>query len=180
MDEDELILRLKGNDENAFRMVYKSSYPMVAKYVVQNKGSHEDAEDIFQEALIVVLKKLHEPDFHFTAKLGTYLYSVGKNMWLYKLRGASKTDSLNDDLEIVDLGVTELEDKKSTDKKLEIIAEKIHDLPEVCRKLLIGFYYKKISLKELAKELKLTEGFIRVKKSRCMETFREIVKGDLF
>lgn len=180
MGEDELILRLKGNDENAFRMVYKSSYPMVAKYIVQNKGSHEDAEDIFQEALIVVLKKLNEPDFHFTAKLGTYLYSVSKKMWLYKLRGNRKTDSLVDDLEVVDLSAFELDQKKDTDKNLDLISEKIHELPEGCRKILIGFYYKKTPLKDLAKELKLTEGFIRVKKSRCMETFREIVKGDLF
>ncbi|MEO7490643.1 MAG: hypothetical protein ABIU77_26235 [Ferruginibacter sp.] len=38
-------------------------YPAVKKYIIANSGTKEDAEDIFQDALVVLYKKAHDADF---------------------------------------------------------------------------------------------------------------------
>ncbi|HET6996503.1 MAG TPA: sigma factor, partial [Chitinophagaceae bacterium] len=59
---------------------------MTRKIVVSNGGNAQDAEDIFQEALIIVCRKVKDPGFQLTAQLSTYLYSVSRFLWKDELR----------------------------------------------------------------------------------------------
>jgi RNA polymerase sigma factor (sigma-70 family) len=69
-----------------FRRLYKSSFPAVRGYIVKNNGSSEDAEDIFQEAMIIISGKFNDNGFKLSSSLNTYLFSVCRNLWLHKLR----------------------------------------------------------------------------------------------
>ena len=42
-------------------------------YVKQNNGTSSDAEDLYQDALIVLLEKLSQDNFHLSASLKTYI-----------------------------------------------------------------------------------------------------------
>ena len=46
-----------------------------------NGGRPQDAEDVFQEALIILVGKIRKSDFKLTAKLSTYLFSVCRFLW---------------------------------------------------------------------------------------------------
>jgi RNA polymerase sigma factor (sigma-70 family) len=78
--------RLKTEDSEAFAMLYKSCFPSIAKHIKQNNGNNSDAEDIFQEAVVVLLKNIRHPDFVLSSSLQTYLYAISKNLWLKHLR----------------------------------------------------------------------------------------------
>ncbi|MEP6645923.1 MAG: sigma-70 family RNA polymerase sigma factor [Saprospiraceae bacterium] len=176
MTEEELIFMLKRNDNKAFKAVYKDCFPMVMKYISQNNGNQEDAEDVFQETLIVLIKKLQDPAFQLSAKLSSYMFSISKNMWLYRLRSKKNTTSADETLEeMPDTGIDEIGLKQERDIKIEAISDSLNELKEDCRRLLIDFYYFNKPLIEIASDMHLTEKFIRVKKYRCMESYREIV-----
>lgn len=81
-----LLEQLKTEENTSFKQLYSLYYPSIASYVLQNNGSSEDAEDIFQEAVIVLLQKVRQPDFVLTSSLKTYLYAIAKNSWLKRLR----------------------------------------------------------------------------------------------
>jgi RNA polymerase sigma factor (sigma-70 family) len=66
--------------------LYKFYFPSINKYITRNFGSNEDAEDIFQETIIVLLQKVREVDFVLTSSLKTYLFAIAKNLWLKRLR----------------------------------------------------------------------------------------------
>jgi RNA polymerase sigma factor (sigma-70 family) len=178
MTEDELLIRLKRNDDAAFRTVYKQCLPMVVKHIRQNNGNTEDAEDLFQEALIILIQKLQEPEFELSSKLSSYLFSIVKNKWLYKLRGKKTWVEGDEVMEgLADDGQEEIQMKQEKDIKLDHLAEALKELKEDCRRILLDFYYYKKALIEIAKEMAYTEKFIRVKKSRCMDSYREIVSN---
>src|SRR5688572_1434850 len=82
----QLLEQLKTGDSASFQLLYKFYFPSVASYIKQNTGSKQDAEDIFQEAILVLLQKVRQPDFVLTSALKTYLYAVAKNLWLKRLR----------------------------------------------------------------------------------------------
>ena len=84
--DDILLVQLKTGDNASFQLLYKFYFPSVASYVKQNMGNTEDAEDIFQEAILVLLQKVRQPDFILTSALKTYLYAIAKNLWLKRLR----------------------------------------------------------------------------------------------
>lgn len=86
MTENAILEQLKTEEDASFELLYKFYFPSIALYVRQNMGKTEDAEDIFQEAIIILLQKVRQPDFVLTSSLKTYLYAISKNLWMKHLR----------------------------------------------------------------------------------------------
>src|SRR5687767_7786745 len=86
LPDDQLLLQLKNGDSTSFKQLYKTYFPSVALYVKQNMGNTADAEDLFQEAILVLVQKVRQPEFALTSSLKTYLYAIAKNLWLKRLR----------------------------------------------------------------------------------------------
>ena len=61
--------------------MYKEFFPSIRYLIKTNAGLEEDAEDIFQEALYIILKKISEEDFELSSSFLTYLYSISKNLF---------------------------------------------------------------------------------------------------
>ncbi len=90
-EQKQLLTEFCQGNEKAFSKLYQYYYGFVENYVCKNKGTKEDAQDIFQETLIVFLEKLKKDDFYLTASLKTYIIAISKNMWLNVLRKNKKT-----------------------------------------------------------------------------------------
>lgn len=86
ISDDLLINKLKDEDNTSFELLYKFYFPSVANYIRQNAGNNTDAEDIFQESILVLLQKVRQPDFALSSSLKTYVYAIAKNLWLKRLR----------------------------------------------------------------------------------------------
>lgn len=86
ISDNTLLDNLKNEDKASFKVLYKFYFPPIATYITQNFGSTEDAEDIFQEVIIILLQKVRQMDFVLTSSLRTYLFAIGKNLWLKRLR----------------------------------------------------------------------------------------------
>ncbi|THU35803.1 sigma-70 family RNA polymerase sigma factor [Niastella caeni] len=81
-----LLDKLRMEENDAYNLLYKAHFPSTANYIKKNSGNDQDAEDIFQESILVLLDKLRRPDFILTSSLKTYLFSISKNLWLKKIR----------------------------------------------------------------------------------------------
>ena len=44
-----------------------------------------------------------------------------------------------------------------------------------CKELLLSFYFKKMPLKEIAAIMDYSDGFVKVKKKRCMDALKKKV-----
>ena len=177
-EEDRLIEGLKLNEDAAFEFVYRQYYKMTAQYVGTNKGSKDDAQDVFQEALIVLVKNLRNKDFKLSAKVSTYLFAIAKKYWLYKLRGnkdsSLEIENLNTDHLIED--DSGLLAENEYDVKHSIIGEVFHQMKEDCRELLTQYYFNKSALGEIAKRMGWSDDFVKVKKRRCMDALKILVQ----
>ena len=71
---------LKGilrHDNLILQYIYKQYYYKVNYFIKKNQGSEDDASDIFQEAIIVIYRKLKENDLIFEkSSFQGYLFSV--------------------------------------------------------------------------------------------------------
>jgi len=81
-----LLENLKNEDNASFEVLYKFYFPPVAAHISRQMGSIADAEDIFQEAIIVLLQKIRQTDFVLTSSLKTYLFAIASKLWLKRLR----------------------------------------------------------------------------------------------
>ncbi|XZF15493.1 RNA polymerase sigma factor [Chitinophagaceae bacterium MMS25-I14] len=139
LSDNTLIERLKNEEAASYKLLYKLYFPPTANYIRQNSGSSQDAEDIFQETIIVLLCKVRQPGFILTSSLKTYLFSISRNLWLKKLR-ADKQLIINTDgilaEEMPDF--TAQQDENASRGKLPVWLQKI---TANCRQILKAIFY---------------------------------------
>lgn len=142
ISDQTLLVALKNEDNASFNLLYKSYLPSIKVYIVSNFGNKEDAEDIFQEAIIVLLKKVREDDFELTSSLKTYLFAIAKNLWLKRLRDSKRitVDDFEKHLRESEAFEYEIINESSREEKLHHWMAKI---TENCQRILKAiFFYK--------------------------------------
>ncbi len=144
-----LLDKLKTEDSSSFELLYKFYFPTIASYIKQNLGNNEDAEDIFQEAIIVLLQKVRQPDFILTSSLKTYLYAVAKNLWLKRLRD-NKIKTVDNELRLItyraETESIEIEPEKSKEEKVENWLLKI---TRNCQNILKALFFYEVPMDSL-------------------------------
>ena len=150
MKSDKILELLRENKEGkVFRALY-NYLPKVEKMIQANSGTKEDARDIFQEALIVFCRKAKDTSFVLTASIDTYLYSTCRFLWNNELRKRKIAVSDEYIVLIDDFDLSEQEENLSQLKNAE---KALSQLGEKCLELLQFFYYRAMSMKEIAEKL---------------------------
>lgn len=88
--DQETFLGLKSKDNYAFEILYKFYYPSVRNFILKNNGNEDDAKDVFQETIIVLLEKVPKDDFNLASSLKTFIFAISSNLWLKRLRDCNK------------------------------------------------------------------------------------------
>lgn len=184
-NEEILLTELKAGKATAFEAIYRNYYPMVLKMVSDNSGSSNEAQDVFQEMLLVLVKKIRESDFKLSAKLSTYLFAVARNIWFKRGRGMQGKTSMIDSEQFSRMDLTlpenELEDVIEREQMLDTMSAKMDELEPDCRRILFLSIQQNFSQKEIAEIMDYSVSFVKVKKFRCLKYLREKVKdSDLF
>ena len=148
---------------------------MIRLMVIRMGGSSEEAKDIIQEGFAIMLEKTADTNYVFTCKFKTYFYCVCENLWkqeLVKRKSATNYLSRRVD-ENDDTDFTEQMDRGLFEK---IFYEVFGTLDQSCRKIM-KLYWLDMSPKEIAKQLGLTYGYVRKKKSESQAELVSKVKN---
>lgn len=176
---DEQIIQLIR--ENKYHPAMKGLYvyfPVVKKFILKNSGTRQEAEDIFQEGLVIFCRKLEKAGFILSSSINTYLYGVCRLLWMDELK--KKNRQLRADASLLadekgNQGIydTDIED----DKPARQAQAALMKLGQKCRELLELFYFKKTSMKDIARTLGFSsEKVAKNQKYRCIEKAKEHFK----
>ena len=150
ISEQKLLDGLALNDRTAVETIYRQHYQMVQAMITNNNGSSDDARDIFQEIMIVLYEKVRSGTFELNCQLKTYLYSVGRRLWLKRLGQLQKMVPENGKLEEIVPVEEDLEWYEQRNKDFRIMERAMQNLGEPCRSLLDAYYLQKKSMMEIA------------------------------
>ncbi|GAK94786.1 hypothetical protein JCM19298_361 [Nonlabens ulvanivorans] len=71
-DDLKYLRALLTSDSAVISELYKDTLPKVKKFVVQNKGSVEDAEDVFQKALVQIAVRYKKNPFSINSSFKAF------------------------------------------------------------------------------------------------------------
>ena len=168
MTQDQIIQQIQsGNREKAFKELY-NYFPKVEALILKSGGSKNNASDIFQEALILLFRKLQKCDFVLTSSLETYLYSVCRFMCYYQNRANAKQTDWNVNLE--ESEQDEIASIFQEEEKYKLAETALQTLGEKCLEILKMFYHQGVKMAEIAKKMKLSSAKIaKNQKYKCLE-----------
>lgn len=167
MTDNEIINNLRHNKYPAAVKGLYAILPLVKKYIGANSGTAADADDIFQDALVILCKKVQEPGFTLTAPLKNYVMAIVKNCWLQQLRLRKKWPEGQAPDDMPDTAGTEESLYHTAQQAFELLGEK-------CRQLLVLFYFDHYSYKLIADKLAFSdERTAKNQKYRCLQKAKE-------
>ena len=169
MSDDKIIQAIKKGDESALDVLYKKHFRMMAKLVMRNNGTEDDAKDIFQDALIIFWQKVSSGDLVLTSKISTYLYSVCQNLWRKEL--VRKARESNEEVERVD------EVDLDQSEKIKIIRNCVNQMGDACKQILTLYYFDGLTMNEIAERLDFANSnTAKTKKYKCKQRLDRLVK----
>lgn len=178
---EELLRGILRNNNIVLKHIYKSYYHKINAFVCNNNGDNNDANDVFQEAIIIIYRKLKEQNLTLeSCAFETYLYSVCRLLWLKQLEKKKNSivnvydiheysDVIHDD------GINEIAQKN---EKYKLFQDHFKKLGKDCQKIL-QLFFDKVPLKQVAEIMGLTsENYAKKRKHQCKEYLVRSIKQD--
>lgn len=163
--DSEIIQSLRSRDSSVIYFLTDRYLPMIRLMVMNMGGSAEDAKDIFQEGLMIILEKTDSRDFALSCKFKTFLYCICENLCktiMIRRRRAS--------LYLVRKEVTDdTEDfSENSDKNIyrEIFYQAFDELEPAVQSIL-KLYWEDYSPREIADKLGVSYGYVTKTKSEA-------------
>ncbi|HET6253411.1 MAG TPA: sigma-70 family RNA polymerase sigma factor [Puia sp.] len=170
MDDHRLLELIRtGNNDLALRELYRN-FPAIRKLIRSKGGTGKDAEDVFQEALLILIRNSQKHGFQLTARLSTYLYSVCRFLWNDELRRRRPTLPYSAETGLDPADETQLHTELEKEQRIRLAERVLDELKDRCRELLLLFYCDKLPLKEVALRMNYSSGNVaKNQKYKCLE-----------
>jgi len=177
----DLLNGILRNDTIILQFIYKNFYSKINFFIKKNSGDDDDANDIFQEAIIIIYRKLKANELVLDCTFDTYLYSVCRFLWLKQLdkRKVEKEkikDNHDYNEDIYDDGLDKVAD---LNERYKLSQKHFTSLGKDCQKIL-QLYFDKVPLKSIAQIMGFkSEKYAKKRKFKCKEYLIKSIKQDL-
>jgi RNA polymerase sigma factor (sigma-70 family) len=177
--QDQKIIELIRTDQSdrALNALYHH-FPPIRKLIRKQGGHLADAEDIFQEALIILVRKVEAGNFTLSSKLSTYLYGVARYLWMDECR--KRRHEVPHDFEsgLTPAEEADVRDAAEEEGRIALAIKVLNELQDRCRELLLLFYQGKMRLREIAVKMGYSsENTAKNQKYKCLEHARAQLKN---
>jgi len=169
----------RGMDE-CIRTIYRKYFDPLSWFILNNNGSVQDAEDIFQEVVLDFVDAVQKNKFRGESSIKTFLFSLNKHAWLNELKRRGRAMKR-------ELKYEKAQDREEMDVS-QVIASRearqqvinvVDQLGEGCKKILLMFYYENLSMKEILDSTEYeTEQVVRNKKYKCLKQLEQMLTAN--
>ncbi len=168
---------LRNGDRKTIQIIYTNIFPKVRDFVFKNKGKHQDAEEIFHNALFQLTIRLKIDEVEIKSSFEAYVFTMCRNLWRKELNYRKKWVRKE---EVKTLTREEYDHSEAIilQERWELFDEKIRLLSPNCQALLRA-YFEKISYNAIVKQFKYASenvAFQRVFK--CKKQLADLIKKD--
>jgi RNA polymerase sigma factor (sigma-70 family) len=180
--DSELVDNLRSGRrlDESIKAIYRNYFQSLSWYVMNNNGTRQDAEDIFQDVVLSFIELVQKDKFRGESTVKTFLFSLNRHTWLNELkrrgRALAREEKYEKGQERTELDISHLVvEKEDRNKVMDVMGK----LGETCRKILLLFYYENRSIGEILETLHYeNEQVVRNKKSKCLKQLSAMIDED--
>lgn len=173
----DILQELKQQDINRpVRYLYDHYFESAVHEIRMHGGTDEDAADLFQEAVLIVIDKVKSGEFRGESNLKTFLIGVVRKLWLFERR--TRTRRLAREQYYTDVEqVKAVEPARVFSTPNSNAIKRIFELVgQPCSKILRGVYYEKKTMKEMLPDFNFeNEQVLRNRKAKCMKKLKNLL-----
>ncbi|MFH0895996.1 MAG: sigma-70 family RNA polymerase sigma factor [Bacteroidota bacterium] len=168
----EILNGIAAGDSRVIKYCYAVFGPKIRKFIKQRGGDESEAEDIFQEAMLILWEKKMES---LSCSFSSFLHAICKFILYRKIEKNAKMTYISDmDYLAMD---NDIEFQIEKAEKLWLIEKHISKLGPSCREIL-NLYNKGCSQSDIVDKFKQSDSYLRFKRSDCKKKLIESIKSD--
>ena len=176
-DEEILKAIQYGSSEEVLDFLYRTVQPKVSMWILQNNGDKEEAQDVFQDAVIAFYRYVKMNRFKQGNSVAGFIYSVSRNLWIN--RAKQKSRFVSDSEKHVNLAAEENDFYAQTisEDRAQRIQELLTQLGERCKELLTYSIFDNLSMEEISKKMGFSNAnTAKTKNYKCKQRMIQLVK----
>ncbi|MCF8368038.1 MAG: sigma-70 family RNA polymerase sigma factor [Bacteroidales bacterium] len=174
----EIVEGLTRGDEKVINFLYDTYFENINRYVKYNSGSSNDAEDVFQDALLLVYQKIVHENVKIHDGFKAYFFVVCKNIWAKKLSRRKNYKRIINEISAKEINFESFEKSMDTMERKKLYLDHIDMLGDRCKEL-IRLSEGGKSLKEIAEILNIESvSYTKKVKYKCKEKLMKSIKSD--
>ena len=170
---------MRNGHPDGLTYAYKYHREYCMNFMKSKYYDHEEIQDIFHDAVIVLNEKIHNSEFKLTCSIQTYLNSICRNQILVRLKKSGRfvqqaEDGGEDFLE----NITDwLEDPDGINQeRVKVIKDVLllmRSNSSKCHDILVRFWYRKQSMLKIAEDLGFTnDDSAKSQKAKCQRKLK--------
>ncbi len=153
--------------------------PYIKKVIdnmVNNNLSVEDKEEIIIDTFFILWKKYNEN--YYIQSLSSYMAGITRNLIKEKLKKVKPAVNIEQYENIAEY--SNLDRNLQEAQETESLYKSLNDLKEIDFKIINMFYYSGKSIKDIAKELNISEANVKIKLHRIRKKIKQKLKQKEF
>ncbi|MDP9192957.1 MAG: RNA polymerase sigma factor [Acidobacteriota bacterium] len=178
LNDQELMRIVQSGDFSPASEIYDRYSGRIYNFAFRFLKNSEAAEDATQEVFVKMLK--HANQFHGDAKLSTWLFSITANWCRDFLRKADNKSKESEDVLISLPAPSELAPDRNLERRESErrVQRALQSLTAEQREAILLSRYQGLSYAEIAQIAGCSEGAVKTRVFRAMETLKKILTGD--
>ena len=172
---------IRSGDKKGLTQLYQYIMPSIVKLVVRYGGTEEHAKDLFQDAILILYKKLQYSEITLTSSFSTFFIAVCRNLWANHLKKKSNNHvTFSDEIKLILDDQPDWYELEEQSMQTRLLYKAFSKLGDDCRQLLELFFLK-IPMEEIMVRLKYNSyEYVRRRKFMCKNKLIELIKNDPF
>lgn len=173
MNKDREIKRyIKNNELDLERIIneYSSYIAIIINNMASTNLSNEDKEEIISEVFFILWKNKHKLDIN--KNLSSYIAGITRNLVKEYLRKIKINVDISD-YENSLYGYDKIDFLDTNIQEIRHIEKKLENMKEIDKTIFLDFYYSFKSIKDIAKEQKISEFSVKQRLYRIRNKIRK-------
>jgi RNA polymerase sigma-70 factor (ECF subfamily) len=178
LNDQELMRIVQSGDYSPASEIYDRYSGRIYNFAFRFLKNAEAAEDATQEVFVKMLK--HANQFHGDAKLSTWLFSITANWCRDYLRKADNKSKESDDVLVTLPTPSELAPDRNLERREseQQVRRALEALTAEQREAILLSRYQGLSYAEIAQIAGCSEGAVKTRVFRAMETLKKVLIGE--
>jgi RNA polymerase sigma factor (sigma-70 family) len=167
-----LIQAIKNKEYKAFTHLYDTCWNIVIFSIMKKGGAEVEAQDMFQEGIIILFEKYHKDNYNPKYPAENYLIGICLRKWKKENKGRMNRKGY---------AFAQIRPILSTDNPLhKIFRDSFSKLNPKCQEIIALRYYTDYSYEEIAqKNQQYDEMTLKNNKYRCMKELKSLVSKSI-
>ena len=168
----EIVDAIKSNKaDNVLKFLYKNLKPKISRWITTNNGSKEEAQDIFQDSILVFYSYVLKDKFDVEANLDAFIFRIAKNKWINYVKKEGKSVAIEGDIAINEEARTSTKTSNQ-----DLINGLLEQLGNVCKEILTYTIFYKISMEDVCARMNFNNpNSAKTKNYKCKQRLKNLI-----